>query len=69
MTKLNYVPEQSTDFIFTSIAEEQGFVGSIGIVILFTIIILRCFAIAEKRDLNLLKDFVIVSEALYFSIL
>ncbi|MBK8548759.1 MAG: rod shape-determining protein RodA [Saprospiraceae bacterium] len=57
MTKLNYVPEQSTDSIFTCIAEEQGFVGSIGIVILFTIIILRCFAIAEKTRLEFIKGF------------
>lgn len=57
MTKLNYVPEQSTDFIFTSIAEEQGFIGSLGIIILFTIMIYRCFSIAEQTRLEFIKGF------------
>ena len=35
MTKLNYVPEQATDFIFCTIGEEQGFIGSFGIIALF----------------------------------
>ena len=48
MTKLNYVPEQSTDFIFSTIGEEQGFIGSIGIVILFTILLIRMTIIAER---------------------
>jgi len=48
MTKLNYVPEQSTDFIFSTIGEEQGFIGSIGIVILFTILLIRMTIIGER---------------------
>lgn len=48
MTKLNYVPEQSTDFIFSTIGEEQGFIGSIGIVVLFTILLIRITIIAER---------------------
>ncbi len=48
MTKLNYVPEQSTDFIFSTIGEEQGFIGSIGIVVLFTILLIRMTIIAER---------------------
>lgn len=35
MTKFNYVPEQATDFIFCTVGEEQGFIGSFGIIILF----------------------------------
>jgi len=42
------VPEQSTDFIFSTIGEEQGFIGSIGIVILFTILLIRMTIIAER---------------------
>lgn len=57
MTKLNYVPEQSTDFIFTSIAEEQGFIGSLGVIILFTILVFRCIAIAEQTRLEFIKAF------------
>ena len=34
LTNLNYVPEQSTDFIFSTIGEEQGFIGSASIIIL-----------------------------------
>ncbi len=57
MTKLNYVPEQSTDFIFTSIGEEQGFIGSVGIIILFTILLLRCFVIAERANLEFIRNY------------
>ena len=35
MTKMNYVPEQSTDFIFCTVGEEQGFVGSVTVIGLF----------------------------------
>jgi len=48
MTKLNYVPEQSTDFIFSTIGEEQGFLGSIGIVLLYTILLIRITQIGER---------------------
>jgi len=49
MTKLNYVPEQSTDFIFCTIGEEQGFIGSMGIIILFLLLLLRITVIAERQ--------------------
>lgn len=48
-TKLKYVPEQDTDFIFCTIGEEQGFVGSSGILLVFTILILRILFLAEKQ--------------------
>lgn len=48
MTKLNYVPEQSTDFIFSTIGEEQGFVGSLVIIGLFILLIIRVTIIAER---------------------
>lgn len=47
MTKLKYVPEQSTDFIFSTIGEEQGFIGSILVIILFAVLIYRIFNIGE----------------------
>ncbi|MBK9629488.1 MAG: rod shape-determining protein RodA [Saprospiraceae bacterium] len=43
MTKLKYVPEQSTDFIFSTIGEEHGFVGSVAVLILFLVLIWRIF--------------------------
>jgi rod shape determining protein RodA len=49
MTKLNYVPEQSTDFIFCTIGEEQGFIGSVGIITLFVLLLLRITVIAERQ--------------------
>ena len=48
MTKLNYVPEQTTDFIFSTIGEEQGFIGSVAIITLFLLLILRVISIAER---------------------
>ncbi|MDH8702374.1 rod shape determining protein RodA [Dysgonomonadaceae bacterium PH5-43] len=48
-TKLKYVPEQDTDFIFCTIGEEQGFVGSSIVIILFLVLILRLIYLAEKQ--------------------
>lgn len=49
MTKLNYVPEQSTDFIFCTIGEEQGFVGVFGIIGLFLLLLIRLTILAERQ--------------------
>lgn len=48
-TKLKYVPEQDTDFIFCTVGEEQGFVGSTAVIILFGIFILRLIHLAERQ--------------------
>lgn len=48
-TKLKYVPEQDTDFIFCTVGEEQGFIGSILVLILFLALILRLIALAERQ--------------------
>ncbi len=48
-TKLKYVPEQHTDFIFCTIGEEQGFVGTTAVMLLFLILILRIIHIAERQ--------------------
>ena len=48
-TKLKYVPEQDTDFIFCTIGEEQGFVGSTFVLVVFVIFILRLMALAERQ--------------------
>ncbi|MCB0587160.1 MAG: rod shape-determining protein RodA [Phaeodactylibacter sp.] len=49
MTKGNYVPEQSTDFIFCTIGEEQGFIGTFGIIVLFLLLLFRVSIIAERQ--------------------
>lgn len=48
-TKLNYVPEQDTDFIFCTIGEEYGFVGSTLLLILYLILFLRLLLLAERQ--------------------
>ncbi len=48
-TKLKYVPEQSTDFIFCTVAEEWGFVGSSVLIILFSGLLIRLIIIAERQ--------------------
>jgi rod shape determining protein RodA len=48
-TKYNYVPEQSTDFIFCTVGEEWGFVGSVVVLGLFVILLLRIIYLAERQ--------------------
>jgi rod shape determining protein RodA len=48
-TKYNFVPEQATDFIFCTVGEEWGFLGSVVIIGLFTLLIVRVFFIAERQ--------------------
>ena len=48
-TKLKYVPEQDTDFIFCTVGEEQGFVGSAAVLLLFLALILRLIATSERQ--------------------
>ena len=48
-TKLKFVPEQDTDFIFCTVGEEEGFLGSAGVLLLFLILILRLIHLAERQ--------------------
>jgi rod shape determining protein RodA len=48
-TKYNFVPEQSTDFIFCTIGEEWGFAGSFVVVFLFSALLIRLIMIAERQ--------------------
>lgn len=48
-TKFNFVPEQNTDFIFCTIGEEFGFIGSLIVIILFTILIVRIILLSEQQ--------------------
>ena len=49
-TKLKYVPEQDTDFIFCTVGEEEGFIGSTAVLLLFLTLILRLIALAERQQ-------------------
>ena len=51
-TKLKYVPEQDTDFIFCTVGEEEGFLGSASVLILFLALILRLIHVAERQTLK-----------------
>ena len=48
-TKLKYVPEQDTDFIFCTVGEEEGFLGSAGVLLLFLALILRLIHLSERQ--------------------
>ena len=48
-TKLNFVPEQSTDFIFCTVGEEWGFIGSTLVIVLLAVFILRIIKLAERQ--------------------
>ena len=49
-TKLKYVPEQDTDFIFCTIGEEKGFVGAAVVLIIYLCLILRLITLAERQS-------------------
>jgi rod shape determining protein RodA len=51
-TKFDFVPEQSTDFIFCTVGEEWGFVGAFVVIGLFTLLIYRIIAVAERQKSN-----------------
>jgi rod shape determining protein RodA len=48
-TKFDFVPEQSTDFIFCTIGEEQGWVGSLFVISLFMTLLMRILFLAERQ--------------------
>ena len=48
-TKFNFVPEQSTDFIFCTVGEEWGFAGALVVLVLFGTLLLRLIKLAERQ--------------------
>ena len=51
-SRLDFVPEQSTDFIFSVLAEEMGFIGFILLLLIYTLIIYRCFNLSLRCEDN-----------------
>ncbi len=49
-TKFDFVPYQSTDFIFCTVGEEWGFVGTVVVLALFCILVMRLVAMAERQQ-------------------
>ncbi|MDZ7738354.1 MAG: rod shape-determining protein RodA [Bacteroidales bacterium] len=48
-TKFKFVPEQSTDFIFCTVGEEWGFIGTALVIILFSFLLIRLLILAERQ--------------------
>lgn len=65
-SKLRFLPEYQTDFIFASFAEEWGFVGVVCVLLLFAIVILRILSIAS-HGANNFDTLVAVGIAVYFT--
>ncbi len=66
LTKGNYVPEQDTDFIFCTVGEEQGFLGSAGTVIFFVLLLLRIIVLAERQRSNFAKYYAYGIAGIFF---
>ena len=49
LTKNHFVPEQSTDFIFCTIGEEWGFIGTFVLILLFVALLIRIVILAERQ--------------------
>lgn len=49
LTKLNYIPEQTTDFIFCTVGEEHGFIGGLVMIGLFVWLLIRLIQLAERQ--------------------
>ena len=62
-TKGDFVPEQHTDYIFSTVGEEWGFIGTSTVVILFTLLLLRLVFLAErqKTDFSRMYGYGVVS--------
>lgn len=66
MTKLNYVSMQETDFIFSSIGEEHGFIGSALVIGLFMILLWRIIGMAEKQRNDFTRNYAYCVAGLIF---
>ena len=70
-SRLNFLPEKHTDFIFTTLAEEFGFIGAFGLLILYTLITIFCVQSAmtnKDRFASLVTMGVAVTFFLFFAV-
>ena len=67
-SRLNFLPEKHTDFIFTTLAEEFGFVGAISLLSLYTLVLVFCIlsALQNKDRFSSLLTFGIASTFFLF---
>lgn len=70
MTKMEFVPEQITDFIFCTIGEEHGFLGAFAFILLFTSLLIRIIVIAERQRSRFTRVYAYgVASILFFHLL
>ena len=70
-SRLNFLPEKHTDFIFTTLSEEFGFIGSISLLALYTLVVLACIASAlsnKDRFSSLLTLGIGITFFLFFAV-
>jgi rod shape determining protein RodA len=65
-TKYKYVPMQSTDFIFCTVGEEWGFVGTTVVVLLFGALILRCIQVADRQRSRFTRIYAYCVASIFF---
>lgn len=65
-TKFNFVPEQSTDFIFCTVGEEWGFIGTTVIILLFLILFWRLIFLAERQRSRFARVFGYAVVSIFF---
>ena len=66
-TQGNFVPEQQTDYIFTTVGEEWGFIGSSIVIILFVLFVLRIIRIAERQKSKFSRVYGYSIAAIFFT--
>jgi len=66
MTRLNYVPEQSTDFIFSILGEEQGFIGCVSLIVLMVLLLVRLTIIGERATLPFVRYYAYSIAGIFF---
>ncbi|MEQ8290789.1 MAG: rod shape-determining protein RodA [Roseovarius sp.] len=70
-SRLNFLPEKHTDFIFTTLAEEFGFVGAVSLLVLYALIIVFCISSAmtnRDRFASLMTYGIAVTFFLFFAV-
>ncbi|MFW5754477.1 MAG: rod shape-determining protein RodA [Marinilabiliaceae bacterium] len=65
-TKYDFVPEQSTDFIFCTVGEEWGFLGTSAVVVLFLLLFYRIIYLAERQHSNFSRIYGYAVMAIFF---
>ncbi|MFN6115434.1 MAG: rod shape-determining protein RodA, partial [Flavobacteriales bacterium] len=66
LTKFKYVPMQSTDFIFCTVGEEWGFLGTSFLVLLFTVLILRIIQISDRQRSKFTRIYAYCVASIFF---